>query len=670
MAATHDASSASSDRFPWSITLAGLIAMTALCLTTIKSDEPGVVQPPQAVLAALGILLVAARLTSLRLPQSRLLSWGLRIAGFVAVFLVVGVPDEAFYMWYIKPAYTIPLGCAVAVELTTRAWERRVPANRFEWRGVALLLTALVMLAACNTYDRTYVRLVAPFYVLAAVMSLRSFALLSDASQAAVVRPRRRPGLMALRATAVLAAMSVGFLGVEVITRFDTQIMRWGTSWLNPSKNRNAQPREIGLGGNPTLSSVFNPGQSMDRVLLIEGPRGERHLRAAAFDTYDNRTWKPDVKSRSFDPLPRVANASGVRLQFRRLTDTEDVLPLPLTTGAVSAKGGKLQREPLGTVKLVDTDIDAPYSALVSTAETFQGVAAVEPDPAARATLTRVPPSVSPAVSELARSVAGDGTPLEKVTRIAAHLRSNHAYSLQYQPGDGDPLSDFILNKRAAHCQYFASALVMMSRAVGVPARLVTGYYAHEPYGDDAMVVRSRDAHAWAECYLDGVGWVTMDATPSGGRPSGLFEPASSWQRLKEFFGDIPGAIRRWISEGGLRTVLVLLAVVGVLWAAIRLAIWVWRRRHPSGPAGRSYDVADPVLVQAGRRFEAWLRRRGVALSTERTWREQLASLGPDAGPAERFVDAWDAARFGGAGADRVVETVAELERVRAQVRG
>ena len=87
-------------------------------------------------------------------------------------------------------------------------------------------------------------------------------------------------------------------------------------------------------------------------------------------------------------------------------------------------------------------------------------------------------------------------------------------YSLTPPVLPGDTVDDFLFVTREGFCEHFASSFVVLMRAAGIPARVVTGYQGGEynPVGD-YMVVRQRDAHAWAEVYLGERGWVRVDPT-------------------------------------------------------------------------------------------------------------------------------------------------------------
>ena len=83
-----------------------------------------------------------------------------------------------------------------------------------------------------------------------------------------------------------------------------------------------------------------------------------------------------------------------------------------------------------------------------------------------------------------------------------------------------DPLSDFLFNIRAGHCEYFSTAMALMLRTQGVAARVVNGFLPGE-YNEaaDAYTVRQSDAHSWVEVYFPETNsWVTFDPTPAAGR--------------------------------------------------------------------------------------------------------------------------------------------------------
>jgi hypothetical protein len=252
---------------------------------------------------------------------------------------------------------------------------------------------------------------------------------------------------------------------------------------------------------------------------------------------------------------------------------------------------------------------------------------------------------VDPQVHALARKVtAGAESQIEKAAAIVAHLQATHGYSLSFGPGDGDPVSRFVLGREAAHCEYFGSATVILLRCVGVPARYVIGYYAHEQDGPETTIVRQRDAHAWAEAWIEGVGWVTLDATPADGMPDRAGEGIPLWRKIWERMQDGWSAM---LARLGLSGPTGLLIVVGSLAVLAVLAI-VRRRRRRSGVGERAFAYAGPVAeaAEARRRFEAWCDRSGVAMPPQRTWLETVRSA-PLAPAVEEFVRSYNEARFG-----------------------
>ncbi len=123
-------------------------------------------------------------------------------------------------------------------------------------------------------------------------------------------------------------------------------------------------------------------------------------------------------------------------------------------------------------------------------------------------------------IDDLAQEVVrGATSQYEIVRRIERFLSTSYSYTLDLQRvEDGDPVADFLINTQAGHCEYFASAMVLMLRTRQVPARLVNGFQMGE-YNDSADIytVRQSDAHSWVEVYFRKHGWVAFDPTPAAG---------------------------------------------------------------------------------------------------------------------------------------------------------
>src|SRR5579883_1931183 len=135
-------------------------------------------------------------------------------------------------------------------------------------------------------------------------------------------------------------------------------------------------------------------------------------------------------------------------------------------------------------------------------------------------------PHIDERIRALARDWAGADPDEMQAQRIQAHLRSEFRYTLDtpHTP-TRDPLADFLFVRKAGYCEYFASAMAVMLRTLGVPARVATGFqpgYFNDVSG--LFVIRASDAHAWVEAWLEGKGWRTFDPTPPDtSKQNGLF---------------------------------------------------------------------------------------------------------------------------------------------------
>ena len=107
-------------------------------------------------------------------------------------------------------------------------------------------------------------------------------------------------------------------------------------------------------------------------------------------------------------------------------------------------------------------------------------------------------------------------TPIEKAFAIRDYLNGpdfRYAIEGSYPPNGRDFVSWFVLDEKTGYCTYYASAMAVMARLVGIPSRYAEGYrVAANASGE--TVVTGEDAHAWAELYFNGIGWLTFDATP------------------------------------------------------------------------------------------------------------------------------------------------------------
>lgn len=188
----------------------------------------------------------------------------------------------------------------------------------------------------------------------------------------------------------------------------------------------------------------------------------------------------------------------------------------------------------------------------------YEVVSNTTPLPAAwlRADSTEYPPEIRgpylqlPEMNERVRLLAEQVTAeqptvYDKAATLEQYLRTKYGYTLDLpRVLPADPIGSFLFETRRGHCEYFASAMTVMLRSVGIPARLVNGFLTgdYNDVGSD-YVVRASDAHTWVEVYFPSHGWVAFDPTP----PSTDQPQRTVWTRLGQYLDAIDLMWSEWV---------------------------------------------------------------------------------------------------------------------------
>lgn len=239
-----------------------------------------------------------------------------------------------------------------------------------------------------------------------------------------------------------------------------------------------------------------------------------------------------------------------------------------------------------------------------------------------RARYLTLPADVPSRVLGLARDLtATQRTPYERVRAIENYLRAfPYTLDLPAPPPNRDIVDYFLFDLQKGYCDYFASAMAVLARAAGIPARLVVGY---APGAFDVVneryIVTEADAHAWTEVYFPGVGWVEFEPTSS--RPALQY----ALQQTKPAMPQLPKADEsliqtqfdvgiHWQMIVGVGVMLAVLGGLGIMgWDALR-----WRRWG-----------AHATIVEIYRRLGWYAARLGVnvaASDTPNEFADQVAA--------------------------------------------
>jgi transglutaminase-like putative cysteine protease len=298
------------------------------------------------------------------------------------------------------------------------------------------------------------------------------------------------------------------------------------------------------LGGNPHLTD--------DVVFQVTSSEGGQYIASLAYETYDGRGWSTGptytIPVRAGEEIPAegslvhlvklqitVVNPPGEEQPYLFAPWQVATLDQPAlvevskdTTSivAVQRQGARLVAGDRYTVNsyVSSADVQTLESVpLPSQAPTLPpGYDGPPPinyyDPAILQTYLQLPPHLDPNIHILAQKLtAGTHTMYDKAVALENYFRTNYSYSVDVQlpPGD-EPVSWLLFRSgNRAFCNYFATAMAVMARMLGMPARVVTGY-APGDYDTRShqWIVRGTQAHAWTQIYFAGYGWINFEPSP------------------------------------------------------------------------------------------------------------------------------------------------------------
>lgn len=278
--------------------------------------------------------------------------------------------------------------------------------------------------------------------------------------------------------------------------------------------------------GPDTPSPLDGPLELHDTVLLEVRGRGGFYLRGAVFDTYTGTSWLNTGGSGDFIPFenpPEALSKYLVETAFR-------VRHSNLRTNTVFSILYPLEITGLPWEMLIDenTNITVPFSLPLNQEYRVRGfildsradIAALETGKEHRALdkFLQLPPGLPSRVMELALGItAAEGGYYDKIKALESFLKSTYTYNTETPPlpARADFVDFFLFDADQGYCTSFASALTVMARAAGVPARYVTGFRVPGTASEEGRYeVTGLNAHAWMEGYIPGVGWLPFEATP------------------------------------------------------------------------------------------------------------------------------------------------------------
>jgi transglutaminase-like putative cysteine protease len=493
--------------------------------------------------------------------------------------------------------------------------------------------------------------------------------------------PVGRPPLVRAGAVAARAAL----LGVPLMAVLFVLFPRIGPLWGLP----NDAAGRTGLSGTLRLGGVASIAEDDSIVMRVRfqgrrPPPDQMYFRGPVLSTFDGREWTrlvPSVPARLRPRLELELRGEPLRYEVTLEPSRLPLLPLLEITPDREDAAPRLGDWLLTLRPDAQWQLDRPLAERVrveAAAWLDHRHGPREPVPGL-VDLLRLPAGYNPRTLEWAAALRRQpglerAGPHELAAALMRHIASaGYTYTLEPGAYGRDAIDEFWLDRKLGFCEHFATAFVVLMRALDVPARLVTGYQGTDRDPQDGWwIVRQRYAHAWAEYWVAGEGWVRIDPTaavaPDRIRLSSSLRPAPGFVEgaldginpafaadLKRMWETVNNRWNQWVlnySRGQQFDLLRTLGITSPSWqdlatllitllcgAALAGAGWAWWDRRRQDPWQRLQ-----------RRVQQRLAALGVEVAPHEAPRRRAervrAALGPRGEALAALLEALDRQRY------------------------
>lgn len=675
--------------------MTGLVGVTfgalVASLFLAKSHFPGIITHLLSLIFGVtwNAFVISYRLPATFTARDKLLEMGYRIAAWVQETVIGGALGTDSLMFTVVMSVLFWLLTYLAIWFSFRAHSLWV-----------VLLPSSVTLTINLYYGPERIGFFIVPYILLALLFTARYALYTYERTWQAGRVRYSPDIVYtfLRYGSILALIAVVLAwviptaasneDVEIFfSRFNEPWERVKSEWIRlfstlqserTTISYNQFGSSLGLGGPVKLGNAT--------VMDVQSVAG-RYWRATVYDYYTGDGWISKVTNTAFLEPGEIVEGLPVYEARRTITQTFTIY-MPGTTqlyalgqperfsmvtrvdliAAPSTEGQPIP-EAVAMVnsryKLRDAESYMAVSTIPSAAEDAMRLAG-EDYPEWIDRYLQLPDTVPQRVHDLAREIAQPyDNAYDKATAIQDYLRE-YTYNQQIAaPPEGvDRVDYFLFEMKEGYCNYYASAMAVMARSVGIPARIAAGYSRGE-FDRDAQAyrVREHNSHAWVEVYLPRFGWIEFE--PTAGEPvivrprvAGGANPSLSDQGEQEEWEDYLNRdqggspfdqeqFRKYLEQQRrqeqLRTATRVAMVIAISLIVILIAWWQGRRRMSEERPARTYY--ERMVRQAG-----WWGLRMEPAQTPNEYAFQLStSIGSEEARelVDRITDAYVGERFG-----------------------
>ena len=468
---------------------------------------------------------------------------------------------------------------------------------------------------------------------------------------------RSRRHSLAIWAGALAVAVALGYGGQRGVGRIYRLFDNYGAQWFSRAGTGGTDPME----SKTALGQIGRLKGSSKIVIRLEARDGNpvpALLREASYRTWKSQVWYSETTRDKFESvfeetnhttwvlLAGQTNCAAVNLACY-LPGQCALMPLPAGCGRLENLSAFLvQKSGLGAVA-----VEGPGLVVF---DAFYGPGPTIDSPANTNRDLTVPPKEIPALDRVIAELQLEHQPRRQVLRaLSAFFEDTNKFSYSTWQGFGrlkgtneTPLSRFLERTRSGHCEYFATATVLLLRRLGIPARYAVGYAVHEG-SNGKYVVRQRDAHAWCLVWNPSSGtWQDFDTTPAV-----WLKTEANWASVMQFLSDCWSRVKfefakfRW-GQTHLRQYF-LWALAPVLTLLLYQIIFRSRRRRHiqgreqpgatilwPGMDSEFYQIERKLAARGARRqpsepLSPWLRRASTdpALADMRSRLQELLNL-------------------------------------------